>query len=42
MKTLIVHPEDQTTVFLNPIYARIPNQTCLQANSSKEEVLDMI
>ena len=42
MKTLIIHPEDPTTTFLDPIYTDIPNQTRVQGNSSKEEVLDLI
>jgi len=42
MKTLIIHPEDPTTTFLDPIYAGIPNQTRVQGNCSKEEVLDLI
>jgi len=42
MNTLIIHPEDQTTTFLNPIYAGIANQTHIQGNRSKEEVLDLI
>ena len=42
MKTLIIHPEDSTTTFLNSIYAGIPNQTRIQGNRSKEEVLDLI
>lgn len=42
MKTLIIHPEDSTTTFLDPIYAGIPNQTRIQGNRSKEEVLDLI
>ena len=42
MKTLIIHPEDSTTTFLDPIYAGIPNQTRIQGGYSKEEVLDLI
>jgi hypothetical protein len=42
MNTLIIHPEDPTTTFLDPIYAGIPNQTRIQGNRSKEEVLDLI
>ena len=42
MNTLIIHPEDPTTTFLDFIYAGIPNQTRIQGNRSKEEVLDLI
>lgn len=42
MKTLIIHPEDPTTTFLDPIYADIPNQTLVQGNCSKKEVLSLI
>jgi hypothetical protein len=42
MNTLIIHPEDPTTTFLDPIYAGIPNQTRIQGNRSKEEVLGLI
>ncbi len=42
MNTVIIHPEDPSTTFLDPIYANIPNQTRIQGNRSKEEVLDLI
>lgn len=42
MNTLIIHPEDSTTTFLDPIYRDIPNQTRIQGHRSKEEVLDLI
>jgi len=42
MNTVIIHPEDSTTTFLDPIYAGIPNQTRIQGGYSKEEVLDLI
>ncbi len=42
MSTLIIHPEDPSTTFLDPIYAGIPNQTRIQGHRSKEEVLDLI
>jgi hypothetical protein len=42
MKTLIIHPEDPTTTFLNPIYADIPNKTLVQSNSSKTEILSLM
>ena len=42
MKTLIIHPEDPSTTFLNPIYADIPNKTLVQSNSSKSKIYYLI
>ena len=42
MKTLIIHPKDKTTVFLEPIYEKIDNKTVIQKNSSFEEIINLI
>lgn len=42
MKTLIIHPEDQTTDFLMPIYANIQDKTVVQGGVSKTELRELI
>jgi len=42
MKTLIIHPSDNTTTFLDGIYQSIPDKTVIQGGISKEEVYDLI
>ena len=42
MKTLIIHPKDTSTVFLEPIYEKIDNETIIQKNYSKQEIVDLI
>jgi hypothetical protein len=39
MKTLIVHPEDNTTDFLDLIYAPIENKTVIKGGISKTELM---
>jgi hypothetical protein len=40
--TLIIHPQDASTTFLNDIYANIPNKTVVQGGVSKLDVKKMI
>jgi hypothetical protein len=42
VKTLIIHPKDTSTVFLEPIYEKIDNETIIQKNYSKQEIVDLI
>lgn len=45
MKTLIIHPKDNSTVFLETIYEKIDNKTVIQSNFSKilkQEVFELI
>ncbi len=42
MKTLVIHPEDSTTWFLNRVYENIENLTLITGNVSKNEVKSMI
>ena len=42
MKTLVIHPEDSTTWFLNRVYKNIENLTLVTGNVSKNEVKSMI
>tara|TARA_B110000285_G_scaffold118974_1_gene134768 strand:- start:552 stop:1106 length:555 start_codon:yes stop_codon:yes gene_type:complete len=42
MKTLVIHPEDSSTWFLNRVYENIENLTLVTGNVSKEEVKSMI
>ena len=39
MKTLIIHPEDNTTTFLEGIYAPIEDKTVIRGGVSKTEVM---
>jgi hypothetical protein len=39
MKTLIVHPEDNTTSFLDLVYAPIENKTVIKGSISKTELM---
>jgi hypothetical protein len=39
MKTLIVHPEDNTTSFLDLVYAPIENKTVIKGGISKTELM---
>jgi hypothetical protein len=42
MKTLIIHPADESTTFLDIVYQNIPNQTLIQGGCSKMDVMKMI
>ncbi len=42
MKNIIIHPEDNTTTFLKPIYENIQNQTIITNNSTSEEINSLI
>lgn len=42
MNTLIVHPKDSSTTFLDIVYKDIPNKTLIQGGVSKEELMDLI
>lgn len=42
VKTLIIHPKDTTTVFLEPIYEKVNNKTVIRQNSSKERLFNFI
>lgn len=40
-KTLVIHPEDSTTVFLEPIYREVRNKTVITSGVTKKELLRM-
>ncbi len=40
--TLVIHPQDSSTVFLNDVYANIPNRLVIQEGKTKKEVYDLI
>ena len=42
MKTLIIHPEDPSTFFLDIVYAPIENKTVITGGVSKSEVQKLI
>lgn len=42
VKTLIIHPKDRTTEFLEPIYEKIDNKTVIQKNCSFEQIINLI
>ena len=42
MKYLIIHPEDQTTTFLKPIYAHLKNKTVITGGATKIELQKLI
>jgi hypothetical protein len=42
MSTLIIHPKDQSTDFLKPIYASIPNKTIITGGINKTELMELI
>ena len=41
-KTLVIHPKDKSTTFLEPIYKDIPNKTVVQDGLRRSEILDLI
>ena len=42
MQTLIIHPKDTSTVFLEPIYEKIENKIVIQNNCSFEQLINLI
>jgi len=42
MKTLIIHPEDPSTSFLDIVYSGVPNKTLITGGVNKDELLEMI
>lgn len=42
MKTLIIHPSDPSTSFLDIVYKDVPNQTLVTGGISKREVAELI
>ena len=42
MKTLIIHPKDKSTQFLDIVYEPIPNKTIITGGITKEEVRKLI
>ena len=42
MKCLVIHPDDQSTTFLKPIYAPLKNKTVITGNITKSELRKLI
>ena len=42
MKTLIIHPQDPSTSFLDIVYKDIPNKTLVTGGLDKQEVAELI
>jgi hypothetical protein len=42
MKTLIIHPSDGSTSFLDIVYESIPNKTVITGGVSKQDVMNLI
>jgi hypothetical protein len=42
MKTLVIHPQDKSTSFLDIVYKDIPNHTLITGGMTKEEVHEQI
>ena len=42
MKCLVIHPQDETTTFLKPIYAYLKNKTVITGAISKSELRKLI
>ena len=42
MKTLIIHPIDESTDFLRPIYKNVQNRTLITCNITKAELLQLV
>jgi len=42
MHTLIIHPKDRTTIFLELVYGAIPDKTIITGGVSKEQVKKLI
>lgn len=42
MRTLVIHPHDESTHFLKPIYENIPHKTVITGGYNTDEVEDLI
>jgi len=42
MKTLIIHPEDDSTYFLDIVYTPIENKTVITKHKTKQELINLI
>ena len=42
MKKLVIHPKDESTVFLTRTYERLDDVTLVQGDATKEQIRDMI
>jgi hypothetical protein len=42
MKHLIIHPQDESTIFLKPIYAHLKNKTVITGGATKKEIREQI
>jgi len=42
MKTLVIHPFDQTTSFLEPVYEKVPVKTVIRGGIRKQELESLI
>jgi len=42
IRTLIIHPQDQTTDFLKPVYEHVPDRTVITGGVTREELGSMI
>lgn len=42
MKTLIIHPSDDSTSFLDIVYSTIPNKTVINGGVTRTELIDLI
>lgn len=42
MKTLIIHPEDESTAFVKEVYKNIPYDTLIEKGLTKSEIIDQI
>ena len=42
MKTLIIHPADESTTFLDIVYKNIPDKTVVTGGISKMDVMKLI
>jgi hypothetical protein len=42
VKTLVIHPQDKTTTFLERIYQNIPNKTVVTKGLRRAEILELI
>ena len=42
MKTLVIHPLDNTTDFLIPVYSTVPDKTVVRGGVSKADLMEMI
>ena len=42
MKTLIIHPKDPSTSFLDIVYESVPNKTLITGGVSKSELITLV